>query len=86
MRGVSCPLAIREADAYVPMDCVGASEFAIERVRLSIITALTLERITGMNTCFRVVDQLHDWLRYLHSDFSRAQVFPLLPGFEACCE
>ena len=36
-----------------------------------------------MNTCFRVADQLAASLRCLSSDFSEAQVLPLLSEFEA---
>jgi len=39
-------------------------------------------RSMGMNTCFRVADQLAASLRCLSSDFSEAQVLPLLSGFE----
>ena len=35
-----------------------------------------------MNTCFRVADQLAASLRCLSSDFSEAQVLPLLSEFE----
>ena len=39
-------------------------------------------RSMGMNTCFRVADQLAASLRCLSSDFSEAQVLPLLSEFE----
>ncbi len=39
-------------------------------------------RSMGMNTCFRVADQLADSLRCLRSGFSEAQVAPLLSEFE----
>ena len=39
-------------------------------------------RRMGMNTCFRVADQLADSLRCLSSGFSEAQVLPLLSEFE----
>ena len=40
-------------------------------------------RSMGMNTCFRVADQLADALKGLNSGFSEAQVLPLLAEFEA---
>ncbi|MFL2503324.1 MAG: FAD-dependent oxidoreductase [Luminiphilus sp.] len=40
-------------------------------------------RSMGMNTCFRVADQLADSLAGLNSGFSEAQVLPLLAEFEA---
>ena len=40
-------------------------------------------RSMGMNTCFRVADQLADSLRCLSSGFSEAEVLPLLSEFEA---
>ena len=40
-------------------------------------------RSMGMNTCFRVADQLADVLTCLNSGFSEAQVLPLLAEFEA---
>ena len=40
-------------------------------------------RSMGMNTCFRVADQLADSLRWLSSGFSEAEVLPLLSEFEA---
>jgi 2-polyprenyl-6-methoxyphenol hydroxylase-like FAD-dependent oxidoreductase len=40
-------------------------------------------RSMGMNTCFRVADQLADSLSGLNSGFSEAQVLPLLAEFEA---
>lgn len=40
-------------------------------------------RSMGMNTCFRVADQLADSLTSLNSGFSEAQVLPLLGEFEA---
>ncbi len=40
-------------------------------------------RSMGMNTCFRVADQLADSLTCLNSGFSEAQVLPLLAEFEA---
>ena len=39
-------------------------------------------RSMGMNTCFRVADQLADSLRCVSSGFSEAQVLPLLSNFE----
>ena len=39
-------------------------------------------RSMGMNTCFRVADQLADSLECLSSGFSEAQVLPLLSEFE----
>jgi 2-polyprenyl-6-methoxyphenol hydroxylase-like FAD-dependent oxidoreductase len=43
-------------------------------------------RSMGMNTCFRVADQLADSLTSLNSGFSEAQVLPLLAEFEARVE
>ena len=40
-------------------------------------------RSMGMNTCFRVADQLADSLRCLSSGFSEAEVLPLLTEFDA---
>ena len=40
-------------------------------------------RSMGMNTCFRVADQLADSLRCLSSGFSETEVLPLLSEFEA---
>ena len=40
-------------------------------------------RSMGMNTCFRVADQLADSLRCLSSGFSEAEVLPLLSEFDA---
>jgi 2-polyprenyl-6-methoxyphenol hydroxylase-like FAD-dependent oxidoreductase len=39
-------------------------------------------RSMGMNTCFRVADQLADSLTCLNSGFSEAEVLPLLSEFE----
>ena len=43
-------------------------------------------RRMGMNTCFRVADQLADSLRCLSSGFSETQVLSLLSEFETHCE